>query len=323
MVGLGVLQSAAGAQISSADTAVNDAQAWLLRSREAALTRNYQGTLVVSGGGTVSSSRVAHYAEGSQQYERIEALDGEARSLWRFNETVQTVWPQAHVAVVEQRGLGAAFPAMFSSADRRVLDSYEMRPLGHDRVAGYDADVVLLKARDNARFSQRLWAEHQTGLLLRLEILGPNGQSLEAAAFSELVIGVKPQIEQIRNAMRSLEGYRVLRPAQKVTHLDKEGWSVLELPVGFREVFCTRRSLDPWEVESAPTVVQVIFSDGLTHVSLFIEPFQPQRHQAMVHAVVGATHTLTGRLDDFWVTAMGDVPMETLKRFAASLERKR
>jgi sigma-E factor negative regulatory protein RseB len=67
----------------------------------------------------------------------------------------------------------------------------------------------------------------------------------------------------------------------------------------------------------------VVFSDGLTHVSLFIEPFQAQRHQAVVHAAVGATHTLTGRRDDFWVTAMGDVPMDTLKRIAAGLERKR
>jgi negative regulator of sigma E activity len=30
-----------------------------------------------------------------------------------------------------------------------------------------------------------------------------------------------------------------------------------------------------------------------------------------------------GRRDDYWVTIMGDVPPDTLRRFAAALEHKR
>lgn len=300
------------------------ARAWLMRSQSAASTRNYQGTLVVSGGGAVSSTRVAHYCEGSQQYERIEALDGEPRSMWRHNDLVQTVWPRAHVAVIEQRDPRAMFPALLSGGGgKRVLEWYELRSLGHDRVAGYDADVVLLKARDMVRFSQRLWAERQTGLLLRSEVLGFNGQPMESAAFSELSIGVKPQPELVLAAMRKLDGYRVLRPVVQPATLEGEGWTMTSLPPGFREVHCAKRSLDPMGASAAPTVLQAIYSDGLTHVSLFIEPFQPGRHQGEVSVTIGATHTLMGRRDDFWVTIMGDVPSDTLKRFATALERKR
>jgi sigma-E factor negative regulatory protein RseB len=70
-------------------------------------------------------------------------------------------------------------------------------------------------------------------------------------------------------------------------------------------------------------VLQIIYSDGLTHVSMFVEPFVAQRHQGEAVAVIGATHTLTQRRDDQWLTVMGDVPMDTLKRFATALERKR
>ena len=87
-----------------------------------------------------------------------------------------------------------------------------MRPLGHDRVAGYDADVVLLKAKDSIRFSQRLWSERQTGLLLRAEVLGANGQVLESVGFSELQLGIRPQIDALQAQVRRLDGYRVARP---------------------------------------------------------------------------------------------------------------
>lgn len=306
---------------SAADA--GDARAWLSRTHAAASQRNYQGTLVVSSAGGVSSSRVLHFSEGQQQFERIDWLDGEARSVLRHNELVHTVWPRARVVVVEQRDARAAFPALLPAGDQQVLTWYELKSVGQDRIAGHDADVVLLRARDGLRFSQRLWAERQSGLLLRADILAPNGQVLESAAFSELVLGIRPQSEQVRKALRSLDGYRVLRPAQVSVQLAAEGWSLGALPAGFKEVHCARRSLDPSAPNGQGAVLQTILSDGLTHVSLFIEPFDPQRHQAESSSAMGATQSLMFRVDEHWITVMGDVPMETLRRVAVALERKR
>ena len=71
-----------------------------------------------------------------------------------------------------------------------------------------------------------------------------------------------------------------------------------------------------------PKVLQAIWSDGITHVSLFIEPFQPQRHRSEGLTVIGATHTLTRRVNDMWLTAVGDVPPAALDQFVRALERK-
>lgn len=300
-----------------------DARVWLMRLHEAAAQRNYHGTLVVSTATSVTSSRVLHFADGEQQYESVVALDGEARSMLRHNEEVHTVWPRARVAVVEQRDVRVSFPALLAGGDQRVLESYELRPLGVDRVAGYEAEVALLRARDALRFSQRLWAERQTGLLLRADILAPNGQMLESAAFSELALGGKPRPALVLEPLRHLDGYRIVRPAVLPTNLDNEGWRLTGMPVGFRQVQCAKRTLDPGGGPSAPVVLQSIYSDGLTHVSLFVEPFDAKRHQGEVVGSIGATHTLMTRREDQWVTVMGDVPIETLKQFVAALERKR
>src|SRR4249920_3908058 len=83
----------------------SEVRAWLVRIHEAASHRNFQGTFVVSGGGSVSSARIAHYCEGPSQFERSESLDGQVRLVYRHNDIVTTLWPAARVAMIEQRDL--------------------------------------------------------------------------------------------------------------------------------------------------------------------------------------------------------------------------
>ena len=70
-------------------------------------------------------------------------------------------------------------------------------------------------------------------------------------------------------------------------------------------------------------MLQTVFSDGLTHVSLFIERFDAARHRKELQAQLGATATLMQRRGEYWLIAMGDVPPATLKRLLESLERRR
>ena len=303
-----------------------EARSWLQRIQSAASQRNYQGTLVVSAGGSMSSSRLAHYCEGNQYFERIDMLDGQPRRVYRHNEQVLTLWPAAKVARIEQRDAVALFPAVLSGSEEQLFERYDMLAEGTDRVAGHDAAVFLLRPRDGQRFAQRLWAEQASGLLLRADVLAPDGRVLETAAFSDVTIGIKAQPESVLAPMRKLEGYRVLRSAPQRTGLEAEGWRLAVPVIGFKPISCVKRSLDAGadgERATSVEVLQTIYSDGLTHVSVFIEPFRAERHRAGA-AAIGATHTLMQpHGSQHWVTVMGDVPMATLKQFAAALVRLR
>lgn len=302
-----------------------EARQWLQRMHQAASQRSYQGTLVVTSlGGGVSSSRLAHYRDGNQSYERIDILDGQPRRIYRHNEQVLTLWPAAKVALVEQRESIALFPAVLSGSEDQLLERYDMVVEGMGRVAGHDARVFLLRPRDAQRFAQRLWSEQASGLLLRADVLAGDGRVLETAAFTEVTLGVRSQPETVLLPMKRLEGYRVSHASPQRTVLESEGWR-LKLPVaGFRQISCVKRTLEASDAQppDKAEVVQAIFSDGLTHVSVFIEPFRADRHQAGM-AAVGATHTLMQPLGSYWLTVVGDVPMVTLKQFAAALERTR
>jgi sigma-E factor negative regulatory protein RseB len=302
-----------------------EADAWLHRIQQAAAASSYQGTLSFSGGGSVSSARVLHHCDGRQAYERLELLDGENRVQYRHNDQVVTQWPAVRRALVETRSPVAQFPALPAVVGARVLEHYELQRAGSERVAGQDADVLLLKPRDRLRFAQRLWAHRDTGLLLRNDVLGPAGEVLESAAFVDLRLGAKATPDQFLKPMKQLEGWRVVKPPVERTQLEAEGWSMARPVPGFQLISCTRRPLDVAAGDGVPPqqVVQSVFSDGLTQVSVFIERFDPQRHAKPMGSSTGASHTVMARRGDWWITVVGEVPMATAQQFEAAFERKR
>lgn len=300
-----------------------EARQWLARIHNAASTANYHGTLVFSGAGTLSSSRVWHYCVGDQTYERVESLDGRQQHIVRHNDAVHTLWPQTRVAVIEKRETLAAWSTTPQSVEPQALEQYELKREGSARVAGREAAVLLLQPRDALRYAQRLWADQATGLMLRADVMAADRARtvLESTAFSEIDIGVKPQPETVLQAARKLDGYRTVRPQQRRTTLEAEGF-VLARPVqGFKLAGCVKRGMET-AGDDAP-VLQAVFTDGLTHVSVFVESFKPQFHGTEMQAQQGATSTVMLRRGEFWLTVVGDVPAVTLKLFADAVERRR
>jgi len=300
-----------------------EARKWLARIQAAAHERNYQGTLVFSADGALSSARVAHFSEGGQSYERVEVLDGRMQQTFRHNDLVFTLWPQARVAVVEERDPRQA--SLRPVIEPRAEAQYELREQGHEHVAGREAQILLLSPRDDKRFAQRLWIDSRSGLVLRADVLGARQQVLESSAFSQVEIDIKPKPQSVLKPMQHLDGYRKVRPAQAATTLDQEGWALGAVAPGFQLIHCARRTLDPVEGGAASaSVIQAVFFDGLTPVSMFIEPLDRARHTRPLQTVVGATHSLMQpRSGDWWVTAVGDVPAATLNQFHQALERRR
>lgn len=315
-----------------------DPKAWLMRIHNAANTANYHGTLVFSGSGVLSSSRVWHYCVGDQTYEKRETLDGRPQRVLRHNDTVHTVWPQSGRVLIERDRPLASRGSSPVAVEPRALQQYALQREGSARIAGREADVFLLKPRDELRYAQRLWADKATGLMLRADVLAADASVLESAAFTEIEIGVRPQPETVLREIRRLGrdgGLRsVVAPMQR-TQLEAEGWQLGEQVAGFELAGCVKRPVDVADAydngagdaqrdpNNAAHVIQAVFSDGLTHVSLFIEPYDPLRPRQPAKARLGATSTVMQRHGKHWVTAMGDVPPQTLERFIAALQPRR
>ena len=318
---------AASASSAASPADVRSLNDWLMRMHQASINRSYVGTFVVSAGGNMSSAKIWHVCEGTQQVERVETLTGAPRSVFRHNDQVTTFMPDHKVARSEKRESLGLFPQLFKSADSRIADFYKFRQEGLERVAGVDADIIMLVPRDRLRFGYRVWSERKNGLIVKLQTLDTDGKVVEEAAFSELQLDAPVSMSQLLKMMGKLQGYRLDKPVLVKTTAAAEGWALKTPVAGFNPISCYKRPASAAEnAEKAAAgegPLQWIFSDGLASVSIFVEPFDRQRHVRQTALSLGATHTLTRQLDAHWITLVGEVPIPTLHLFANALEHKK
>lgn len=304
---------------------------WLQKVNSASRQRAYTGTFVVSAGNTMSSAKIWHVCEGPLQMERVESLNGPARSTFRRNEQVLTFFPESKVALSESRESWGSFPNVLKSSQGALEEHYQIRALPGERVVGLDTDVVQLKPKDNWRFGYRVWTEKKSGLVVRLQTLDPDGRVLEQSAFSELQLDAPVSMSKLTAMMNNTTGYRVERPDIHKTSAEEQGWVLRNSVAGFQSTGCYRRVVmlqaaapQAGAEGSTQAMTQCMFSDGLAVLSLFMEPYDPRRNaRESVAEPSGATHALGLRSGEWWITAVGEVPTRTLQSFALALERKK
>jgi sigma-E factor negative regulatory protein RseB len=290
---------------------------WLTRMHDASRQRNYIGTFVVSSSnGSMSSSRIWHACDGQRQVERVESLSGTPRSTFRKDDEVLTFMPETRTVRSERRESLGLFPELVKPEESAIGEYYTAQRVGGDRVAGFEADVVQVLPKDPLRFGYRIWSEKKSGLVVKVQTLDESGKVLEQAAFSELQLDAPVRMDRLAQMMAVPEGWRVEKPDAVKTTAAVEGWALKAAVAGFKPMNSYKRPSEG--------VLQWTFSDGLASVSLFVEAYDRQRHAQEGVLASGATNTLTRRVgQDWWVTAVGEVPAETLKAFAVSLERRR
>lgn len=296
---------------------------WLLRLHDAPRASAYIGTFVVTAGNDMSSSRIWHVGKGHFQMERVESLTGRPRTTFRFNDEVVTFWPDSRTVVHETREALGLFPNLLNRADASVTRLYRLRMVGQGRVAGLEADIAQLLPMDTLRYGYQIWTDQKTGMMIKLQTLDASGNVLEQAAFSELELEAPVTMPRLKSMMDDTKGYRVVRPHLLQTTVDQEGWALSTTVPGFALVHCYKH-LDG-EDHKAKATLQCVFTDGLASVSLFVEPYDASRHVSMPthkQMSIGATSLRVRQLANWWLTAVGEVPPQTLATFVQALERK-
>ena len=323
--------AAPAASAADSKLPIRSASEWLLRMHEGSRKRTYVGTFVVSSSNSMSSSRIWHACDGEQQMERVEALTGAPRSTIRRNDEVITFHTDSKVALSEKREFSGVFPGLLKGNQAGLAQLYSASQIGVDRVAGIEADVVLLQPKDKLRFGYRVWSERKSGLVIKLQTLDTDGRVLEQAAYSELQLDAPVSMTKLTQMMSNLDGYRLVKSELQKTTALAEGWQLKSVPAGFKPMSCYKRAVAKADGVNSESAMQWIFSDGLASVSLFVEAYDRTRHTQEGQASTGATQSITRRFvdkpsdqaGDWWLTVVGEVPVPVLLGFAQSLERKK
>lgn len=285
-----------------------DALALLRRIYQATEKLSYTGTFVYQQGDRAETSRITRVAGPGGNIEKLEVLDGAPREIVRTRDTVKCYLPESQTVKVDRRVDGRAFPAMLPEQITELARHYSIVRGETARIAGFDSVAVVLTPNDDLRYGYKLWADAASGMLLKARTFNEKGETVEQFTFTQLAIGNVPRDKvKTRHAARS---WRIEDALVTPADLAGSGWTVgAELP-GFRKVIEVMRRLG----ESRP-VGQVVYSDGLAAVSVFIEPLAGRAGSVRPGlSSLGAINIYTREVANHVVTVVGEAPAASVQR---------
>lgn len=300
---------------------------WLRRIQSGAQKLNYSGTFVYQQADQMRTSRITHLIDGKNEVEKLEILDGKPREYIRRNEEISCYIPETKTIVTERRVVPDVFPAIFASNPVEMAEHYSVRKAESGRVAGFECQAILLEPKDNFRYGYKLWAEKGSGLLLRAQTLNDKNEAVEQIAFTQISIGDVDK-SRVRPSFGNTNVWRVENAT--MSQVTIPNWAIKWVPPGFKKIREMKRMVQDAGSNNSVTVgarpaahrdvLQIVFSDGLAAISVFIEPSTQSRTEGTRQQ--GAMNIVGKRQGDFWLTIVGEVPAAAVKKVANSIEYK-
>ena len=269
---------------------------------------DYHGSLIYQHGGRIDALRIFH-AGGENERERLISLSGPRNEVIRAGNTVTCIQgPRTPTVFPSNRQ--QLLPLLPDTRNERYQASYSSRLGGTDRVAGYDAQIVEVVPRDGYRYGYRLWIERDSHALLRAAIVTVDQRPLEQFMFVNLTIGSAPSAADLLPS-RPIE--RATLPDGEVA-IENSRWRLGDLPLGFA-LAGSRRPAD-----GGADAEHLVVSDGLVSVSVYVERRTENSPESDIAMSRGVLSVYTRIADPWRITALGNVPKETIEKIALSVD---
>lgn len=313
--------------VSLVSIAADDPWFLLEKTAYAARELNYQGIFVYQNGKEDHSVQITHMNKAGREMTRNVVLDsrpkpGQAREVYRQGDNIVILRPHNQTMVIEKRRGQNLFPAMIPTEIHGIKASYNAELAGTDTVAGREAQVINLIPNDSYRYSYKIWADTQYGLLLKMALLDSKNQTLEHIAFSELntldsqdTNWFEPKIDVTKRYVTKNYDMQDTSNRNQV----HSNWYVADLPIGYAKVDHRALSVPG----KSTSVDQMIFSDGIGSVSVFIEPLTKGMRPKVGHLQVGSTNMCANVVDGHQVTVVGEVPEATVMQISKAVSVKK
>jgi sigma-E factor negative regulatory protein RseB len=323
VVALGLASAMAAMAARAGAPAADDPAVWVERMNQVLANRNYDGVFVHQLGEHRETMRIIHRVQDGHLTERVVSTDGSGREFIRDGNELVGYFPDRRIVVVEKRPRSLGFIGGLPGFDPAGQSNYEVRDVERTRLQGRPARVITVTPRDTYRYGYRLWIDEKTAMPVKTQLASLSGEIIEQITFASLTMPTRIE-DEILKAEVDTEGFRWLRreppsarPGQVLA------WSAQTLPPGFRRGAGGVSGMPGPPKPSS----HLVFTDGLASVSVFIEsagtpPPQSRTgepHQASGPAQLGAASAFTTIFEGFRVTAVGEVPPQTVKVIAESL----
>lgn len=301
----------------NADT--RPADYWLNKMMDAVHQLNYDGYFVYLHGENMESLRTVHTVKEGREIERLYSLNGEAREIVRDDDTVTRILPNDKAIATTKRLMNKQYFSGFFALDpEQINKNYQLTLHGQGRIADRQTNVISFSPRDNLRYGYRLHLDDEFALPLQWEMYDQDSYLVSSIMFTKISIGSEvidsgPLLESTDSAVLKKE--KTISTKSREAAPVSKTWSFTGAPSGFY----IRHHRQGMPQNKQRNIEHYIFSDGIASFSVYIEQTDKVRLDGQAH--LGALNAFGVFIDGYQITAVGEVPSETLT-FISQLEKK-
>ncbi len=257
---------------------------------------DYQGELVYSQGNGFSLLRIEHSFDDGIEHERIINFDANG---------------QQHTE--NEAGFSVnSFPQITPEMEK--IYSFDIG--GMTTVAGRTCQEVVARPKDRKRYLHRYCIDTENQMLLKYALVNKNHNVIEKMTFTSIQFAkpnikdyIKDKVSAIKNRFKP---FNLIKKSE-----NKTNWKFNNLPRGFyiASVLVKEGTNGVHEME------QIILTDNVTSISLFIEP--EDKHGVHFNNLdYGALNLIRLEKAEHNITIVGEVPKDTLIQIANGLHLK-
>lgn len=308
--------------ISPLASAAEDPWVILQKTAFAARELNYKGIFVYQNRLDTRSVEIHHMNNGGRELTRNVVLAGQQpRQVFSEGADIVIFSPKNDKVHIEKRRGQNLFPAMLPTDLTLIKHNYTAKLGTTEIIAGRATQIVELLPNDAFRYSYKIWADIEFGLMAKVAMVDQKNEVLEQIWFNDLNMMNNQDLNWFQPKIDLTKKYVMEEETAK--HSDKtaaqQQWEVADLPPGYRKIDQIERV-----VAGKPHLVnQLIFSDGIASVSLFIEPVAKGARPKIGHTNVGNTNMCAHVVDGYQVTVVGEVPAATVQQISKSVTFKK
>jgi len=291
---------------------------WLIIDKAAKATKllSYKGVFRSQHKKEIKSIEITHSTNSEQEFVRINVLDGSPGEVLSQGKTTYVYNTIENDVIIQKRKQQRLFPAIFPSDTNALRNFYRLSIGKTERIAGRLSQLVVLSPVDDFRYFHYFWLDKKNFLPLKMVVFDKAKNIIEQASFT--------QINMVKN--KNLDWFKPnVDPSKNYIFDDKivgQGivinrfWDIKKFPPGFKEVAFITKRMPGLNILSH----QLVFSDGLSYLSLFIKPISRGQKPKIGHVKVGTNNICARYQDGYQIMAVGSVPITTCNKFSESIE---
>ena len=291
---------------------------WLIIEKAAKATKflNYKGVFRSQHNKKIKSIEITHATNNEQEFVRMNVLDGSPGEVLSQGKTTYVYNTIEDNVIIQKRKKQRLFPAIFPSNVETLRDFYRLSIGKTERIAGRLSQLIVLSPIDDFRYFHYFWLDRKSFLPLKMIVIDKNENIIEQASFTQINMisnknldWFKPDVDPSKNYIfdDKIVGQGILK---------NRFWRLKKIPPGYKEVDFRTKRMSGLNFLSH----QLVFSDGLSYVSLFIKPITRGQKPKVGQLNLGVNNICARYYNGYQIMAVGSVPLTTCNKFSESIE---